>query len=256
MSSSRSCVSYPSAVRRNGSWRFRYHPRKSRIAPYQKSQTAYPSPGRCSIRQPCPVQRSSPAHGWRPPAIGQSPAGNVNGVPSATYVASSSGSSRTTTTGNEAQQRPSFSTSRRVTTSPSDHMPVPRQPERAPARGRTPTFPARRPRGGLQHSLALGADLRRLRVAPDPELDALGELVLVLPAPRAVGAHDDVERLVRRVDEALGHDHGRLQVHVPAPVLPVRLPVDLDAVARARALEAEHVRLLPLRVEGRRVGHP
>src|SRR5581483_8032915 len=100
-SSSRSCVSYPSALRRNGSWRLRYQLRNSRSGPCQKTQTAYASPGRCSIRTPCPCQALRPDQGCV-----SGPGGNVNGVPDATYVASSSSSSRTTTTGSSSHAQP------------------------------------------------------------------------------------------------------------------------------------------------------
>src|SRR3954467_1362209 len=70
---------------------------------------------------PLPVQQARPAHGCRPPAIGQSPSGKVNGDPVKISVASRSGVSCTTRTGKCVQQRPSFSTSRRVMISPSVH---------------------------------------------------------------------------------------------------------------------------------------
>jgi hypothetical protein len=50
MSSSRSCVSTPRPVRRNGSWMFTYHAPCSRSAPCQKTQMACISPGRWSWR--------------------------------------------------------------------------------------------------------------------------------------------------------------------------------------------------------------
>ena len=135
-------------------------------------------------------------------------------------------------------------------------MPVPRQAERPPALRRPPVLPAGRPRARRDHPLALRADLRRLGGRPDAELDRLLELVLVLPAPLAGRADDDVERLVGRVDPAVAHDRRRLQVHVPAQLLPGRRPVDLDAVSRTGLLEAQHMGLLPFGVERRRVGHP
>src|SRR5262245_49119296 len=256
MSTSRSCVSYPSRVRRNGSCRFRYQPWKARFGPCQKSQTAYDSPGRCNIRQPCPVQRARAAQGWRPPAIGQSPSGNVNGVSSAMYVASRPGSSRTTRTGNEAQQRPSFSTSRRVTTSPSHHMPVLGERQRLPRGGRSPALPARRPRALGHHALAFRAHVVGFVLREQAARDHLCEVVLVLPRPGTVRLDDDVEPVVGRVEQGASDDERRLQVHVPACQLPVEVPPDLDRVPVAGTHEAEHMGVLPRPVERRLAARP
>ncbi len=60
-----------------------YQPAKSRFGPDQKTQTAYASPGRCSIKTPWDSHEACLCQGWRPSAVGQSPGGNRRGAPSA-----------------------------------------------------------------------------------------------------------------------------------------------------------------------------
>src|SRR5439155_3850572 len=72
------------------------------------------------------------------------------------------------------------------------------------------------------------------------------ELVIVLPRPRQITLHDDVEvevpPLDRSVSDPVSRAHeGPLQVHVPAEELPVRVPEQPDRVEGTGKVEGQDV---------------
>src|SRR5579862_36289 len=132
-------------------------------------------------------------------------------------------------------------------------MPVLRQRQRPPLRRRAPVLPARRPGLLGDHALALGAHLRGGSGVEDRELLHLREAVLVLPLPRSVGTHGDVQLEVREIEAIAPNDERSLEVHVPAEEFPRLVPEELDRVCVALAHEAQTVRPSPNEAERRPV---
>ena len=67
------------------------------------------------------------------------------------------------------------------------------------------------------------------------------ELVLVFPAHRPVGRHDQVELLIDRVEADAVPADGPLEVHVPVLECALRLPEEPDRVARGGPQDRERV---------------
>ncbi len=97
-----------------------------------------------------------------------------------------------------------------------DDVPAGREARDRPRRIRLPGLPARRERVGRDHALGLGADRRLLVAGDEARRDRGRELVLVLPAPAAVAATNEIEQLVARVEAERRAPDRLLQVHVPA----------------------------------------
>src|SRR6186997_680277 len=104
-------------------------------------------------------------------------------------------------------------------------------------------------KGGSFRSAFVAQALRQL-AAEGAALDEGLELVLVLPAPTAVGLDDHVQCEVHRLKAELAAAEGLLQVHVPAPGLEAREPRGPERVPVAGAQQLERVDLsLELAVE-------
>src|SRR6266545_2636920 len=114
-----------------------------------------------------------------------------------------------------------------------------------PLRIRAPVLPARRPRLCRDHALPFGADRGRLVLREDAEHLRLGEVALVLPAPRSVGIDDDVERLVARVEDPRTLAQRLLEVHVPAAKAPLLVPKKLDGVRVTAPDQLQYAAALP-----------
>ncbi len=86
----------------------------------------------------------------------------------------------------------------------------------------------------------LCADRLRPLGAPQAELDAPGELGLVLAVPAAVRSHHDVEHVVHVVEAESRSEQRCLEVHVPATEAPLGRPEQEHRVANPRPREREH----------------
>ena len=120
-----------------------------------------------------------------------------------------------------------------------------------PRRGRAPRAPTTDPTSAARVELggdppALGPGRLDLLHRVAALVDPLVEHVCVLPLPRAVGRHPDVELEILRVVALGGAAERLLQVHVPARELALgAFPEDPDRVRLAGALQHQHAVALP-----------
>src|SRR5918999_3100574 len=111
--------------------------------------------------------------------------------------------------------------SHKALTSALDDIPAIRQLWARPARIRPPLLPARRPGPRGDHALTLRSDCARFLLAEAAAGQRRREVILVLPAPRSVRLHRDVERMVAGIPPERRRSQRVLKVHVPVCELTV-----------------------------------